>query len=278
MQRTEWQTKGEAQSSLFVREWRPESAGAKAVVVLAHGIGEHGERYEFAAERMTRANLLVTAFDHYGHGRSEGKRGHLRSLDAALKDTETVILESASRHPELPVFLYGHSMGGNIALNCAIRRKPPIRGLIVTSPWLRLAFQPPAWKERAGKMLAPLWPSLSLSTGLDPADLYRTGGPESRSVVGDPLCHTRISLRTYTDLQAAGEWALRHADRLEVPLLLMHGTADRITSWHASEQLARLLSGKCEWRAWEGGLHELHNDTEGLETIDYISDWVNRQL
>lgn len=277
-ERTEWHVLGTGVNKLFVREWMPSGGSAKAVICLAHGHGEHGERYRHVAEQLAAFGYTLVAFDHYGHGRSEGKRGHMLSMDAATDDLALVLEQCCKRHPGLPLFLYGHSMGGNIALNCAIRLKPPIRGLIVTSPWLRLAFKPPAAKEWLGRRLAALMPALSMSTGLKEEQLFRQGSVPAMSMRGDSLSHTAISAKAYTELQAGGEWALRHAAELHVPLLLLHGTNDTVTSFQASEQLAERLEGRCEWRPWDGGLHELHNDLEGRETIDVIADWLERQL
>ncbi|MDQ6421187.1 alpha/beta hydrolase [Paenibacillus sp. LHD-117] len=275
---SEWKVLGSGVTQLFVREWLPIGDPPKAVVCLSHGHGEHSERYAHVAERMTMDGYAFLAFDHYGHGRSEGKRGHMLSMDAAITDLTLMLEQCAKRHPDLPIFLYGHSMGGNIALNCAIRTKPLIQGLILTSPWLRLAFKPPAAKEWFGRRLASLLPALPMSTGLKEEDLFRHGGIEASeklSMRGDPLSHTTITPRAYIEIQDAGEWAIKHAAQLHVPLLLIHGTSDRITSFAASEELAGRLQSRCAWHPWKDGLHELHNDIRGKETIHTITAWMN---
>src|SRR5690606_693305 len=154
----------------------------------------------------------------------------------------------------------------NIALNCAIRTKPAIRGLILTSPWLRLAFKPPAVKEWIGRRLASIWPTLPMSTGLKEEDLFHNDGTEASkllSMKSDPLCHTTLTPRAFIEIQDAGEWAIKHGSDLHVPLLLLYGTSDRITSFVASEELANRMKGGCDWQPWRDGLHELHNDRQG---------------
>ncbi|WP_029192350.1 alpha/beta hydrolase [Paenibacillus harenae] len=277
MRREEWKIIGAKATELFVREWQPDVQRARAVVCIVHGIGEHGDRYGHVASSMTEAGFAVIALDLHGHGRSSGKRGHIHSLGAAASDAALIIEAAEDRHPGVPVFLYGHSMGGNVALSCALRYKPQIRGLILTSPWLRLAFKPNPAVEWIGRKLARVMPALQQSTGLNPADLYRPGYPAA-APIADPLCHTKITLRTYTEIAAGGEWALSHSDLLHVPLLLMHGTSDRITSFEASRQLAESLGGQCRFAVSEGGYHELHNDSDGEKTIAGIINWIELQL
>lgn len=279
--RSEWQVLGTGVTQLFVREWEPAEDSARAVVCLAHGHGEHGERYAHVAERLALGGYAVIAYDHYGHGRSQGKRGHMLSMEAAISDMTAMLEQCAKRHPDTPVFLYGHSMGGNIALNCALRTKPAIEGLILTSPWLRLAFKPPAVKEWIGRRLSSLWPSMPMSTGLKEEDLFLQDGSEEKlglSMKSDPLSHTTLTPRAFVEIQDAGEWAIKHGAELHVPLLLLHGTEDRITSFEASRQLAESAGTCCLWRPWQGGLHELHNDLQGDATMDFIMSWMNDKL
>ncbi|WP_169083562.1 alpha/beta hydrolase [Paenibacillus sp. PL91] len=278
MLRDEWQLTGATGSTLFLREWKPDAQEIKAVVCLVHGMGEHGDRYKHVAAHFTAAGIAVIAIDQHGHGRSTGKRGHLPSIGAAASDAALMIEAAGERHPGLPIFLYGHSMGGNVALNCALLLHPPIQGLILTSPWLRLAFKPHPAVEWFGRRLASVFPTMQQSTGLHIADLFRPGYDEAAPILEDPLCHTKITLNTFTEVGAGGEWALANATNLQVPLLLLHGTADRVTSFNASSQLAETLGKQCHFRRWDGGLHELHNDIEGEKAILEMLNWLEEQL
>ena len=278
MQREEWKVQGKSGRQLYIREWRASDNSPKAVVVIVHGQGEHGERYRHVAEQMTDSGLVVIGYDLQGHGLSEGVRGHIASMEEAVDDTMVVLAAARERHPGLPVFLYGHSMGGNIALNTALRRRPDLQALILSSPWLRLAFKPPAVKEWLGRGVARLLPALRMSSGLKPEDLYRPSERNISPIQGDPLTHTCITPKAYLEVQDAGEWALRNSHQLSMPLMLLHGDADRITSYESSRQLAASLGGRCEWIAVEGGLHELHNDIGGEETVSAIVEWIHKRL
>ncbi|OMF18861.1 hypothetical protein BK133_30285 [Paenibacillus sp. FSL H8-0548] len=278
MLRDEWQIKGAKGSTLFLREWKPEAQKIKAVVCLVHGMGEHGDRYKHVAANFTEAGIALLALDQQGHGRSTGKRGHFPSLGAAVSDAHLMLDAASERHPDVPVFLYGHSMGGNVALNCALRLHPPIRGLILTSPWLRLAFKPNPVVEWIGRRLATIVPTMQQSTGLKPAELFRPGYDQAAPIVDDPLCHTKITLHSYIEIGEGGEWALAHADSLQTPVLLMHGTSDLVTSLEASNLLSDRFAERCRFVQWEGGYHELHNDLEGEKAIKVIINWVTGQL
>ncbi|OUM94863.1 MAG: lysophospholipase [Thermobacillus sp. ZCTH02-B1] len=261
---------------LHVRSWLP-SGVARGVVCIVHGMGEHGGRYAPVAEALVRAGLAVYAVDQRGHGLTPGKRGHAPSAERLALDVARFIGMAGARHPGLPVFLYGHSMGGNIALSCAIRCRPPVAGLILTSPWLRLAFDPPAMKLWIGRIASRVWPKLTMSTGLG-GSLYRNPA-QSEADSRDPLLHNRISAAMFFSVRDEGERSLREARReLRVPVLLMHGTEDTVTSFAASRELAETLRERCEFVPWEGGWHELHNDRDREEVLERIIGWIDGRI
>ncbi len=147
-------------AGLFVRRWKPDS-GPHAVICLVHGIGEHSGRYEYFAEVLTHAGYPVLTFDLRGHGKSPGQRGHVPGTETFL-DEITGLLEFAfRRYADIPCFLYGFSMGGGLVLEYALRKRPPITGVILAGPSLRPPFKTPTWKIMAAKILNWLWPSLT---------------------------------------------------------------------------------------------------------------------
>jgi|SRR5436190_15432858 len=261
---------------LFAQSWEPAVAPV-AVVCLVHGFGEHSGRYTHVAGALTGAGFAVLAFDLRGNGRSEGRRGHIPSYDALLDDVDLLLAEAAQRWPDCPHFLYGHSFGGGLVLYYTLRRRPPIAGVIATSPWLRLAFAPPAWKEALAGPLARLWPAFTLDNELDARDLSHDPAVAT-TYQRDPLVHSRVSARAYASARDAGAWALAHAAEFPVPLLLMHGTADRITSSRASVEFAAKLPGACDLKLWEGCSHELHNELRREEVLATIVAWLRAHV
>jgi alpha-beta hydrolase superfamily lysophospholipase len=179
-------------------------------------------------------------------------------------------------HPRVPVFLYGHSLGGGLVLNYALRRRPRIRGVIASSPWLRTVVKLTPVQTFLARTVAPLWPTLQQKWGR-PEVLSRD--PEvARAFRGDPLTHGLITARLYFECVRAGEWTLQHAAEFPLPLLLMHGTADKLTSWEASLEFARGAGDQVTWRKWDGSFHELHNEPQADRVRSVILSWIKRRL
>ncbi len=122
----------------------------KAVILFVHGIGEHVHRYDHWAALFNKEGIGFVGVDLPGHGRSDGKRGHIKSY-ALLEEMIDILLKSCSQtFPGIPIYIYGHSLGGGIVLDYILRRNPEVKGAIVTSPYLRLAFEPPKIKLLTG--------------------------------------------------------------------------------------------------------------------------------
>jgi alpha-beta hydrolase superfamily lysophospholipase len=238
-----------------------------------HGLGEHIGRYQHVAEYLTAASYAFIGFDLRGNGRSDGKPGHAAKYELLLDDVG-LMLENAEKHyPGVPIFLYGHSLGGNLVLTYALRRQPTLQGIIATSPILRVAFDPPAWKMIVGRLLYTLWPSFSMVNEVDPAALSHDTAIVD-AYISDPLVHDRITSRLGMDMLDAGEWLLEHADELKLPLLLMHGKEDRLCSPHASELFAEKAKRSCSLVLWDGFYHETHNEVDGERVLVEMVGWM----
>ncbi|MGQ9493815.1 MAG: lysophospholipase [Anaerolineae bacterium] len=259
---------------LFAQDWLPEGT-PRAVVCLVHGLGEHIGRYPHVAAALNSAGYALLGFDLRGHGHSPGQRGHAPSWDTLLDDIGQFLQDAQQHFPDRALFLYGHSMGGILVLSYALRRKPQLCGAIVTSPLLRTAFQPPAWKLWLGKTLYNLLPAFSLSNELDPRGLSHDQKVVD-AYVNDPLVHNRISARLAMDMLWAGEWALEHAAAFPLPLLLMHGVADPICSPEASLEFAARVPGECTFKLWEGLYHEIHNEPGQQQVFDVMVEWLGK--
>jgi len=265
-----WQT--EDGLRLYAQGWQPQTE-LKGVICLVHGLGEHSGRYAHLAAFLNQAGYALLTYDLRGHGKSEGQRGHAPSYEALLNDISHLLEEAAERYPDLPRFLYGHSLGGNLVIGYALRRHPQLTGVIATGPLLRPGFEPPAWKLTLGKIMYRLWPTLSMSNELDRQDLSRD--PEVvRAYNDDPLVHDRLSARLGMDMLEAGLWSLEHAAVFPLPLLLMHGSDDRLTSPQASREFASQATQYCNLKVWDGFYHEIHNEPEQGQVFDYVLEWL----
>lgn len=257
-------------------EWRPEG-DPRAVVCLVHGLGEHAGRYAHVAALLSGAGYAVLAFDQRGHGRTPGPRGHWPSLSAGLADIDTLLDEARRRHGRAPRILYGHSMGGGLVLTHMLRRRPDVAGVVATSPSLRPGRPVSRITTAFGTVMCRLWPSFRMANGLDRSGLSRD--PEVvRRYAADPLVHDRISVRMGLDLLESGEWALAHASQASLPLLLVHGTADRITSIDATREFAARVARGCTLREWPGLYHETHNETEWRDVMGFTLAWMEERI
>jgi len=251
---------------LFFSLWQGENE-PHSVINLIHGIGEHCLRYEHVAAFFTAHGFAFHAFDLRGHGQSEGKRGHIENFEQLRTDVDLLFESSMKLFPNLPQILYGHSLGGNIALNYSIFRQPKIKKLVVTSPWLRLAFEPAKLKIAAAKIFQKILPKLSQSTNLDTKMLS-----QSAEVVlkyeQDPLVHGVITTRLFYEAMQSADFVINNVHKIAVPIIFAHGDNDKITSHKATQEIAEKTASK--YKIWKNQFHELHNETIKNELFEFI--------
>ena len=256
---------------VFFRHWPAEKS--KAVLCIVHGLGEHSGRYENYARFLNRKGISCLAIDLPGHGQTTGSRGHFSSLDEIFRCVNVLLDEAKSLHPGIPVFLLGQSMGGNVVLNYTLQNPGSVAGVIAQSSWIRLHENPSKSLLRFAKLMRGICPGFAQSNGLNPLDLA-TSPEVAKAYKADPLVHDRISV-------AAGLTMLEAARNLEafsgmfpVPLLLMHGTADRITDFHGSSELAERCTGDVHLELYNGFYHELHNEPIAKTVMNKVADWM----
>jgi acylglycerol lipase len=261
-------------TDFYGRVW--EAKKTQAVVVLVHGMAEHSGRYQHVAKKLTDNHFSVVAFDHFGHGKTTGKRGHNPSFDAVLESVSKTIEKAKELFPNKPVFLYGHSMGGNAVINYVLRKKTTLKGLIATSPFLKLAFVPPKIKLTIGKLLQKIAPSITMGNELDANDLSRDK-IEVDKYINDPLVHDKISPNFSLTFIKTGRWAIENAHKLRTPSFLLHGTNDKIIDYKGSQEFAN-NADITTLKLYKGGYHELQNDLCKEEMLQDVVNWLNSQL
>ncbi len=254
------------------------STSVKGVIILIHGMGEHSSRYnDFLIPKFLEKNLSVITYDQFGHGKTEGKKGHNPNFEAVLATVTTVKDKAKEIFGNVPFFLYGHSMGGNVVLNYALRKEHSFKGIIATSPFLRISFKAPAWKLTIGKIIQKIAPSVTMPNELDPTHLSRDS-EEVNKYVNDPLVHNKISPNYSLTFFETGEWAIANAQHLKTPTLLVHGTDDKITDCKASTEFVENTNGIAKLSLFKNGYHELHNDLEKEHFAETIIDWISNIL
>lgn len=275
MDHREFHFKTRDEVQLYGQCWNAENP--KGAVCLVHGLGEHSGRYAHVAEFFNKSNYSLVSFDHRGHGKSGGKRGHTPSYDLLMEDISLLLNKADSLYPQIPKFLYGHSLGGNLVLNYALRKKPGIAGVISSSPWLKLAFEPPALKVKIAKLVSGLFPSLIQSTNLEAEAISRDIAVVN-AYKNDRLVHDKISTTMFLSIHNSGLWALEHANEFSLPLLLFHGTADRLTSYKASEEFSTQVKNNVSFKLWQGFYHEPHNEPEKQEVFSLVREWMEKHF
>ena len=269
---------GLGNTRLFYQSWRAEHP--RGVVVIAHGVGEHSGRYRNLIDLMEDDGISFYALDHRGHGRSEGKRGHISSFDDYTTDLKTFIKMVRTETAGLPLILLGHSMGGTIAGKFALDYPGYIDGLILSSAGLIQAVKVPVWKKTMASLLANIMPGLTMPTGLDSSALSH----DQQAVddyANDPLVHDLVSARWYMEFSRAGAECLQRAGELTMPLLIIHGSADAIVDPQGSRQvMEKASSPDKQLFIFDGLYHETMNELppERERVLDTFRSWIIRQV
>lgn len=254
-------------------QWQPERFNS--IFIIIHGIGEHVGRYAHVAVFFAQQGYLVTGIDHYGHGKSDGKPGASKTLPEIF-DYLAAFTEHVRHVFRMPVVLYGHSMGGGLLTGYLLHRQPAVKAAIVSAPALIVARNPNVFLRTFLRVAAGLFPQWRFKQGLDIRKISHDPA-EVEKFKQDPLRHDQASLRLLHLLVSNGRWCLRHADRLKVPTLLIHGNADEFTSVEGSRLFARKAPKTwLTYKEWNGLYHEMHNEPQKLEVLQFMTGWLSR--
>jgi acylglycerol lipase len=261
-------------ANLFGQAWLPER-GPRAVIVISHGLAEHGGRYADLAARLVETGYAVYAIDHRGHGRSSGRRANIERFDYLVADLGVFIGRAQREHPDTPVILLGHSMGGAVALACALRYHKVLRGLVLSAPALAAGEALPAFKVWMVKLLSAIAPNTGALTL--PAAAVSRDPAIVRAYESDPLVFRgSIPARTLAELLLAMQRLQQTAHELRVPVLVQHGTADSLVPLAAVYPVYQHL-GVAKSRAlqiYEGLYHEVYNEPERDRVIGDLAAWL----
>jgi acylglycerol lipase len=244
-------------------------------VVLVHGLHEHGGRYAHVAERLARAGYAGYVVDHPGHGRSAGTRGNIGSMAATVDGVDQLVRLVADRHPDAPLFVYGHSMGGLIALQYLTGSPDTrIRGAVISAPAL-YAGAASGVQRRLAPVLSRFLPDLGVLT-LD-ADTISRDPAVVAAYRADPLNSTgKVRARTGTEMMLATEAMPARLRSLTLPLFVLHGGADRLVPPAASELVpAHAASTDVTRKVYDGLYHEPHNEPEQEQVLDDVVAWLD---
>ncbi len=260
---------------LHAQAWLPDG-GARAVIVLAHGLGEHSGRYARTASDLVARGYAVYALDHRGHGRSPGPRANIGRFEHLVSDFCAFAGRATRQHLDTPVVLLGHSMGGAVAFAAALRlqQQQQLRGLILSAPALATGEPVPPLRRLVAHMLSLVAPDTGLLK-LQPSHVSRDP-VVVRDYAADPLVHHgAIPARTLVELLAAMQAFPAQAPRLSLPTLVLHGTADRLVPLSGVRPLYQTLGARIRTiKYYEGLFHEVLNEPERAQVLDDIEQWL----
>jgi alpha-beta hydrolase superfamily lysophospholipase len=257
--------------------WTPDTE-PRGIVVLAHGLGEHARRYDHVAERFGRDGLMTYALDHRGHGRSGGKRVLVKDISEFTGDFDTLVGTATRAHPGVPRVVLGHSMGGGIVFAYGVEHPDDYRLMVLSGPAVAAQLAVSPLLGRIAKTMGAIAPGLPLqaldasAVSRDPAvvDAYNT----------DPLVyHGKIPGGIARTLLLVGETMPQRAASLTAPLLVVHGSDDRLIPVEGSRQLvAAVGSSDVELKVYPGLYHEVFNEPEQEQVLDDVVSWINARL
>ena len=267
---------GGAGVPIFWQSWLPDGP-PKAVVVVAHGFGEHSGRYANVVDELVPRNYAVYAPDHRGHGRSGGTRALIDKFDYILNDLDVVFAYVSRDYPGAPTFLLGHSMGGNIALGSALRKQSHLKGLILSGPAISTEGVPKILRLIM-RVLGKIAPKLGVrqlsadSVSRDPAVV--------KAYVDDPLVyHGKVPAGTGANMMKMAKDYPTRLPSLTVPLLVVHGSADELVP-AAAGQLAHDLAGSKDKtiKIYDGLAHEVFNEPERAIVLADVANWLDDRV
>ena len=261
---------------IYYQIWEPEKA-VKAVIILIHGLGEHGGRYggDFA-KFYTDAGFAVVAPDLPGHGKTPGIPGHVSDPNLFLDVLDQMIETAGEFLPKKPIFLYGHSMGGGITLWYSLDRAPKVSGVIVTSPSIGTKEPVPAIKRAIAKIMNSVVPTFRMDNGLDVNQLSRDK-KVVEAYVSDPLVNKLISARLAMMVLTQGDWLLANAKKNTADMLVMIGSDEGIVNKNAVDQFCQ-TAPHVTYIVWPNLYHEIHNEPKKKDVFDFTLGWINKHI
>jgi len=249
------------------------------VILIAHGYAEHLGRYGDLVAHLNERGLAAAAVDHRGHGRSGGARGHCLDFHEVVADLRTLADHAETWWPRTPRVLFGHSMGGLIALLYLLRHPETVRAGALSAPALKLADEGPRSLRWVAAVLGRVAPRFPLKTKLDETGLSRDPAVGA-AYVADPLVHRRATIGFVRALRAAQGIVQVEASRLRVPLFMLQGDADRIVDPAGIRELDARLTCRHELVTLPGYYHELLNEpvAERAKVLQLLDGWFDRWL
>lgn len=267
---------GAGGGQIYWQGWVPADEPA-GIVVISHGFAEHSGRYAHVAERLATEGYACYAVDHRGHGQSEGRRGNLNRMSEVCADLGQVIALAGERHDGLPVVLLGHSLGGLIALDYVTSSDQAALCGLILSGAVMVPSVGSQVERLAAKVLSSIAPNLGLVPPLDSSTISRD--PDVVAAYdADPLNYRgKIGARVGAEALAAIDRVTGRLSTISLPVLVLHGTEDRLSAPSGSQLVAdRVASQDVTLTLHDGLYHEIFNEPEQQAVLDEVVGWLKK--
>lgn len=265
---------------IYWKGWTPDDAArVKAVVHVIHGYAEHIDRYGNVVGELLPADYAVFGTDHRGHGKSEGKRGHVLSFQEFIDDEKQFQRDVIrAKFPNLPCFVLGHSMGSLIAMNFVEQSAEGIRGLVLSGTGSRPGTDIPKILLAATRILSSLLPSIHVKSPLPPEFISRD--PEVvRAYVEDPLVYNVITPRLAHEMNRYVVIGAENSGKIQIPVLIQLGSRD--TAFSGQKELFEMVGAKDKtFKLYEGLKHEVYNELleDRTRVLADLRTWLDKHV
>ena len=265
------------------RHWPVIDGDPRAVLLIVHGSGEHCQRYRHMARFFNAYQIACVGFDWRGHGESDGARGYIPCIEAIYDDLESIIaLIRTDWYPNVPMGIYSHGTGSLICLSHMVRRaKKPLncQAMIISTLSLCLRKRPTSLLLFFSRAFANLDPHFRLPVDGNHTNIYCNDPEIVKAYREDPLVHDRWPANTVSILMELGLLLENNMVNASCPILLQHGGSDTITPIAGIKKWVRSrMKGDVLFKEWPENIHELHNDLNKEDVLDYALRWLETKL
>lgn len=269
--------KGVRDANIYYQRWLPEGK-SKAVLPIVHGLAEHSGRYMNVVNHFVPLGYAVHSIDHLGHGRSDGTRVYVERFEDFTEPLKTYLNMVRGEHPDEPIFIIGHSMGGLISAAYLLDHQAELAGAVLSAPCVQVSDSTSSMLIFVGKVLSALMPRFGVmqleaeGVSRDPAVV--------QAYVGDPLVYTgKITARMMAEILKTMQRVAAEAPQITLPILLVQGSQDRLVDPHGAQMLYDTVSSADKTiKIYDGLYHEVFNEPEHAQVLSDVEAWLEARL
>lgn len=271
------QFSGRDGTKLYYEQWNPPEP--KAGIIFVHGVGDHCGRYGPFTQYFLKHAYRVCLYDQRGHGKSEGKRSHVDDFESLYHDLEDYVKFCRKGSPEnLPWFIVGHSLGGQIVINFLSRFPDVFHAAVASSSNIEIALAIPGWVEKMSRKMVGVLPTMRLQGFIRPNMLSHDPKVVS-AYKKDPLVSPYITIKIGVEILKNLEQIYSLCTKIKTPLLMLHGSADKVCSPEGTKRFYReLILAQKEMKIYEGMYHELFNEIKKEEVFHDVEHWFEKHF